>query len=360
MSAIVLKPAVGGEALTITRDVVVGRNEACDVVLKSSGVSGKHARLCVKEGRLSLEDLGSTNGTFVNGARVPKQTETPLANGDRVKFDDIEFEVVLPPSGDRTQIRAVPQPAQDKTVLAPPPKAPDAPVAVAAPKAAGGRAAAAEIAARPPAAGEAPPAPRPSASAEAPPAPRPSAPADAPRVQAAKRAPGAWADPSNQPKGKTMFMSKEALQDIFQAPVVPNTSLTEPHLQVLSGQSKGKSLPLRGSGPTVVWKVGSEAGEDGVKLDDQGVSAFHAIIERKDNRWKVADQMSANGTFVNGEQVTVRYLSTDDKVRFGPVDCVFRVPKVAEGRSKALRLSFWPIALISFAVTVALLWVFLR
>jgi pSer/pThr/pTyr-binding forkhead associated (FHA) protein len=355
VSAIVLKPVVGGEPLTITRDVVVGRNDACDVVLKSKGVSGKHARLCVKEGRLSVEDLGSTNGTFVNGERVAKPT--PLENGDRVKFDAVEFDVVLPPSGDRTEIRAVPKPVQDKTLMSPPTKAPDAPA-----KAPDTPAKAPDAPKKQPDAPAivAPLKPAAPSAAAGEGAPRPAAQAEA-QAQGAKKAPGAWADPANRVKSKTMFIDKEELDQIINPEVVvPNTSLAEPHLQVLSGQSKGKNLLLRGAGKNVVWKVGSEPGQDGVKLDDQGVSAFHATIERKDNRWKVADQMSANGTFVNGAQVAVRFLSTGDKVKFGPVDCVFRMPQAAGARSKAMRLSFWPIALISFAITVALLWWFLR
>ncbi len=332
----VLKPVGGGEVLTITGDVIVGRNESCDIVLKSGTVSSKHARLSVQEGRLSIEDFGSTNGTFVNGERIGKPT--PLKNGDRVKFDVVEFDVVMPPAGDRTQIRPSASAAPDKTVLSPGATASEAPAPVAPPKPSRSGDAAGDSGAR-------------SASAAAP---------EAPNAQAPKKAPGAWADPTNRPKSKTMFMSKEALQDILGPPVVPNSSLTEPHLQVLSGQSKGKNLLLRGSGESAVWKVGSEPGEDGVKLDDQGVSAFHAIIERKNNRWKVADQMSANGTFVNGAQVAVRYLSTGDKVKFGPVDCLFRVPQAAGARPKAMRLSFWPIVLISFAITVALLWLLLR
>jgi pSer/pThr/pTyr-binding forkhead associated (FHA) protein len=345
----VLKPAAGGEALTITRDVVVGRNEACDVVLQAGTVSGKHARLLVQDGRPAVEDLNSTNGTFVNGERIGKLTA--LKNGDRLKFDVVEFDVVMPP-GDRTEVRAAAVPAPDKTVVSAPAKAPSerpgsgvaGSVAPAAP----------EPRAAPPAA------PAPPVSASPPPPPPSPTPPPPPPPPPAKKAPGAWADPTNRPKSKTMFMSAKDLQEIVAPRVVPDANVTEPHLQILSGQFKGRNLLLQGSGDSVVFRIGSEPGEGGIKLDEPGVSAFHATIERKDNRWKVADQMSANGTFVNGAQVTVRYLNTGDTVRFGPVECVFRVPETAAAGARAARLAFWPIVLISFAITVALLWLLLR
>ncbi len=56
---------------------------------------------------------------------------------------------------------------------------------------------------------------------------------------------------------------------------------------------------------------------------DSGVSALHAKIVNEGERWKVLDQMSANGTFVNGKRANVSYLSSGDRVRFGPVECVF-------------------------------------
>ena len=50
--------------------VVVGRNPPADLVLESTTVSRRHCRLETHEGQLRLSDLGSTNGTFVNGVRL--------------------------------------------------------------------------------------------------------------------------------------------------------------------------------------------------------------------------------------------------------------------------------------------------
>jgi pSer/pThr/pTyr-binding forkhead associated (FHA) protein len=70
------------------------------------------------------------------------------------------------------------------------------------------------------------------------------------------------------------------------------------------------------------WTVGSQADRE-VQFQDSGVSALHAKIVNEGERWKVLDQMSANGTFVNGKRSNVSYLTAGDRVRFGPVECVF-------------------------------------
>jgi hypothetical protein len=52
------------------RELVVGRSSRCDIVLWDATISRRHARLIFRDGRWVLQDLGSTNGTTLNGRRV--------------------------------------------------------------------------------------------------------------------------------------------------------------------------------------------------------------------------------------------------------------------------------------------------
>lgn len=60
----------------------IGRDPTNDVVLDDDGISRNHARIVVAD-QLSIEDLASTNGTYVNGARVGRQR---IREGDRLQF----------------------------------------------------------------------------------------------------------------------------------------------------------------------------------------------------------------------------------------------------------------------------------
>jgi pSer/pThr/pTyr-binding forkhead associated (FHA) protein len=71
----------------------VGRQPSNDLVLSDAAVSSNHARLNVDGGVLTVVDLNSTNGTFVNGQRLTPQVPAPLRTGDRVKFAALEFVV---------------------------------------------------------------------------------------------------------------------------------------------------------------------------------------------------------------------------------------------------------------------------
>ncbi|HZN94557.1 MAG TPA: FHA domain-containing protein [Myxococcales bacterium] len=72
----------GGEfPLKMEKQIVIGRSSELDMVLVEDMVSRKHAKITVAGGKITIEDLGSTNGTFVNGEKI-KQAR--LKEGDRI------------------------------------------------------------------------------------------------------------------------------------------------------------------------------------------------------------------------------------------------------------------------------------
>jgi hypothetical protein len=74
-------------------EIVVGRSGDADLVLLEGMVSRRHARFSLSGGTMAVEDLGSINGTFVNGKKVTKRVE--LAEGDRVLIGTSILKVVL-------------------------------------------------------------------------------------------------------------------------------------------------------------------------------------------------------------------------------------------------------------------------
>jgi pSer/pThr/pTyr-binding forkhead associated (FHA) protein len=72
----------GGEfPLRPHREIIIGRSSELDMVLVEDMVSRKHAKITTDEKSVTIQDLGSTNGTFVNGEKVRK---VELKDGDRI------------------------------------------------------------------------------------------------------------------------------------------------------------------------------------------------------------------------------------------------------------------------------------
>jgi len=85
---------------------VIGRREDCDLCIPLMIVSRKHCQLNVENDKLNIRDLGSRNGTFINGKQIADSIINP---GDRVQIGPVSFAV---------QIDG--KPASDSAILNPP------------------------------------------------------------------------------------------------------------------------------------------------------------------------------------------------------------------------------------------------
>ena len=95
-------PVPSGASITVTRGFyegleipvdrewfVIGRGRSADLVLSEPTISRAHAAIGYESGEFFVQDLGSTNGTGVNGQREPR---TSLQNGDQVQLGKLAFQ----------------------------------------------------------------------------------------------------------------------------------------------------------------------------------------------------------------------------------------------------------------------------
>lgn len=115
-------PDRGVERSLWKRRVVLGRVQT-DLVINDSAASKRHAELFLEGGELFLKDLGSTNGTIVNGQRI---SETRLTNLDQIKIGETVIQVSMLEDVDSQSLEEVvvaavddddtrPQPARRQT-----------------------------------------------------------------------------------------------------------------------------------------------------------------------------------------------------------------------------------------------------
>lgn len=325
---LLLKKVSDGKTVALSGEVLVGREPPAAVLLTERQTSRRHARLVVSAEGVTVEDLGSTNGTYVNGERV--SGKVPLKDHDRLRFDTEEYQFLVerPVDPNKTMMRPDPAAAPAAAI-----KAPDA-------LAAKPRTAPEKVVEAPKRVVEAPPGP-------------------------AQR-PHRWIDPDK--KDKTVFIDPKNLKDIPAAVPPPQQveSADAAYLIVCSGASNGMQIRLaHGSEGQQEWTVGSDPGCD-IRLSDRGVSALHARIVNEGARWKVVDEMSANGTYVNDKRSPVSYLASGNRLRFGPVSCLLQLPRSRastkrEAASEAPSLRKATIVVtVSFVLTAIVLLVLYR
>ncbi len=100
-----LRDASGREFLLKAGENLIGRDPSSDVLLSDGTVSRRHARLLIEENRAYLEDLGSTNGTKLNGQALAPGERVPLPPQAELEFGSVVLTLELP-EGFETAIAA--------------------------------------------------------------------------------------------------------------------------------------------------------------------------------------------------------------------------------------------------------------
>jgi S1-C subfamily serine protease len=91
MKIVVLSGADPGRTFEVTRELVVGRLDPADIVIVDPRVSGRHARVQPSPGGIVIEDLGSSNGTLVDGVAIIEPRE--LRGGETIQVGDTRLKV---------------------------------------------------------------------------------------------------------------------------------------------------------------------------------------------------------------------------------------------------------------------------
>jgi pSer/pThr/pTyr-binding forkhead associated (FHA) protein len=89
----VVEPAeLRGRTFPLAEELTVGRAAGCQVTLDDTYASQIHARVFARDGQLFVEDLGSTNGTYLNRRKV--QGPQVMRRGDRLQVGNTMMELV--------------------------------------------------------------------------------------------------------------------------------------------------------------------------------------------------------------------------------------------------------------------------
>ncbi len=80
-----------GKSFDLNGELSIGRSDTCDIVLDDSYVSQVHARVFPRGESFAVEDLGSTNGTYLNRRRITAPAE--LRRGDQIKIGKTVLEL---------------------------------------------------------------------------------------------------------------------------------------------------------------------------------------------------------------------------------------------------------------------------
>lgn len=241
----------------------LGRDAACEIQLLNSSVSRQHARIEHSGNEIRFSDLGSSNGSMVNGA--PAQGAVLVQHGDTLRLGDVELR--LSAVGATVGAEA----DGDMTVI-------------------GGGSSGGEAAI-------------------------PSTWADQSGLESASQTQFAM------PGGASTDSAADVLSKLGPA-TSPRLVVVGGELAGNVFELGG----VAAAGESRSWKIG-RADECDIQLAEASVSGQHAQLVNEGERWKVVNWMSTNGTIVNGRKSLSTYLQNEDRITLGATELMFQLPQ---------------------------------
>jgi pSer/pThr/pTyr-binding forkhead associated (FHA) protein len=337
--------ATDGTSYELSGKQTLGRSQDVDITISDPKISRSHAHFCVTGQQLTVEDLGSKNGTRVNQRRI--EGTVILCDGDIVNFDTVDLTVALTGVIDDDDATVVAS-ADDVTVVgsfadaesAPEPKPTPAPAPETPPQAS-------------------------RAAAPQPAEPEPPAKIAAQAEASSVDLPGSWVD---EPAGEfTRILSLEDAAAEAGAEMNVECASDLPHL-IISTESVSWVMELDpATGDEVdVWEIG-RAESCQIVIADDSISSTHCQLIHQNGRWRLVNLVSTNGIYVNGKKSLKAYLADGDQIKLGMATLIFKVGSGAAGTTASDRsangtggklLLRFALAAGTAAVAVGLWWFF--
>lgn len=82
-----------GSIIPIRSDLTIGRKDDNSIILADQHVSGNHAKIVIRNNTLFIEDLNSTNGTYINGNKISGKMK--LANKDEIRIGSTVLKILI-------------------------------------------------------------------------------------------------------------------------------------------------------------------------------------------------------------------------------------------------------------------------
>jgi pSer/pThr/pTyr-binding forkhead associated (FHA) protein len=352
--AFVLRALANGEEYVLQGEMLVGREVECAITLNSGHISRYHAKINVSPNGVYIEDLHSTNGTFVNGQKIKGRIR--LAVGDEVAFDDITFRLTSNASGSAADTALSPRrhpqnEAHLQPVAANRPYTPPKPVRPSL------------VSNRPDYTPELSKvdellnsAPGPAGRFADPAEPRPAAeppPASMPNEAAVE---------NDVPDGeRTQFLSTAQLDRLVERGRMDQDLNvgSGPRLIVMTAPLRGKLFELRDAPVGTNWQIGRDANAE-ICLNDKTISNDHARLAKTTDGYQLTATHAKNGILVNGFAKGRAFLNHNDKIQIGRTELVFKTdenhnvssPMVDKSAFDGLRMRRYSIVVTVVALVV--------
>jgi len=267
LSPFSLTASNSGEKFDIIQETLIGREVECAISIDSPHVSRYHAKIIVGATGTTIEDLNSSNGTYVNGKRIKEPTY--ISVGDEIRFDSLSFRLTSKEAG-----------TSDATVIL---------------------------------------------SQESTASASSTGPAETLKTSALQT-PADSATADEQDADYTRMLSNDQINNIAEINKKAHKlsdSGSGPRFVATTAPIRGKIFELEADNPDNLWRFGRSRDCE-IFVSAPSISRKHGTIRKENGRFHFASEQGKT-LRVNGVEKQDAMLKHNDQIQIGPIEFIFRL-----------------------------------